>query len=73
MISILQGLPESTYESGFGLDLEGQTLSLQTVYMRYAFHVVASHLTPVTQLLDQPRGPLHLTLLEKVQWLSLLV
>ena len=57
VISILERVPESTHESRFGLDLEGQD-----VFVRYAFHVVASHPTPVTQLVEQPRGPIHLTL-----------
>ena len=61
-ITILEGLPESAYEPRFGLDLEGKTLSFLSVFMRYAFRVVASHAMPVPQLLDQARGPLHLTL-----------
>ena len=71
-ISILEGLPESTHEPMFGLDLERQTLSFLDVFVRYAFHVIASHPMPVTQHVDQPRRPLHLTLLERpagsLQW-----
>ena len=48
-----------------GLDLEGQSLSFQDVFVSYVFHVVASHPMPVKQLLDQPRGPLHLPLPER--------
>ena len=62
VISVLEGLLESTYEPRFCLDLEGQARSFQCVFMRYAFHVVASHPMPVTQLLDQFRLPLHVTL-----------
>ena len=40
-------------------------MSFQDVFVRYASHVVASHPMPVTQLVDQPRGPLHLTLPER--------
>ena len=52
------------YEPRFGLDLEGQPLN---VFMCYAFHVVASHPLPVTQLLDQLRGHVHLTLPERAR------
>ena len=66
VITNLKELPESTFEPRFGLDLERQTVSFQNVFMRYVFHVFASHPVPVMQLLDQPRRPLHLTLPERL-------
>ena len=55
VISILEGLPESTHEPKFGLDLEGQTLSFLNIFTRYAFHVVPSHPMHLT-LPESPRG-----------------
>ena len=65
MISGLEGLPESTHDRRFGLDLECQSLPFQEVFVRSTFHVVASHPMPVALLADQPRGPPHLLLLER--------
>ena len=70
LMSILEGLPESFYDLGWVSIWMARHCLAKMFFMLYAFHVVASHPVPVTQILDQPLASRFDTPW-KARWLSL--